>query len=104
MTDDRARWHAARTLADLGELTAQWFEGRLRWSPAYPEPEPETRPLVPVLAAANRAGFVTAHSQPAEPRDEHGCAQRAAVSGYLGGEAFTDLMTVIAAPGAELLI
>jgi Domain of unknown function (DUF6919) len=33
--EDAARWRAARTLADLGELTAQWLEGKIassNWS------------------------------------------------------------------------
>jgi len=78
---DRERWASARTLADLGELTALWLEGEIRKAPGYDgPPDPETLPLVPVLAAACRAGFVTSGSQP-------GCRgagqeQRAAVEGF----------------------
>lgn len=86
MTDathaDEARWQAARTLADLGELTAQWLEGRLASHPTGAL-EAETMPIVPVLAACNRAGFVTDNSQPAEQPDARGSAQRAAVSGFI---------------------
>ncbi|MEW2615179.1 hypothetical protein AB0937_34345 [Streptomyces sp. NPDC047880] len=60
-------WAAARTLSDLGELTAQWLEGSLATLPggAYRGgPDEETGPLVPVLAALNRSGFVTLQSQP----------------------------------------
>ena len=32
-TADRRAWEAARTLADLGELTAQWLEGAIARSP-----------------------------------------------------------------------
>src|SRR6266496_4268047 len=32
--EDAARWRAARTLADLGELTAQWLEGKIASIPA----------------------------------------------------------------------
>jgi hypothetical protein len=60
-------WVAARTLSDLGELTARWLEGTLSALPggAYRGgPDEETSPLVPVLAALNRAGCVTLQSQP----------------------------------------
>ena len=30
MTPDLAAWRSARTLQDLGELTARWLEGTLR--------------------------------------------------------------------------
>jgi hypothetical protein len=91
--DAAARWHNARTLADLGELTAQWLEGKQGCTLGYSGgvPDEETGPLVPVLAAANRAGFVTHH-----------CAQRANVSGYAGPEAFARLMA--ASSGADLII
>ncbi|MDW8803656.1 hypothetical protein P1P68_02250 [Streptomyces scabiei] len=60
-------WAAARTLSDLGDLTAQWLEGTLEALPggAYRGgPDEETGPLVPALAALNRAGYVTIQSQP----------------------------------------
>ncbi|MFF3982709.1 DUF6919 domain-containing protein [Streptomyces sp. NPDC001828] len=60
-------WSSARTLTDLGELTAQWLEGSLATlaGGAYRGgPDEETGPLVPVLAAVNRAGYVTTQSQP----------------------------------------
>jgi Domain of unknown function (DUF6919) len=61
-----APWKSARTLADLGELTARWLEGTIPAVPGYiGEPDPETEELVPVLAKLNRAGFVTTCSQPA---------------------------------------
>jgi hypothetical protein len=66
---DRKLWAAARTLADLGELTAQWLEGRIASVPGYMPgwgPDPETAPHIPVLAAANRAGFLTVNSQSAD--------------------------------------
>ena len=97
------RRRVARTLAEVGELTAQWLEGMHCCTLGYSGvPDKETEPLVPILAAANRAGFVTHQSQPGEPHDEHGCAQRANVSGYAGPEAFARLMT--AASGADLII
>jgi hypothetical protein len=102
-SEDRARWRSARSLADLGELTAQFLEGRIGQSPSHcAPPDPETTGLIPVLAAANRAGFVTHQSQPGEHRDEHGSAQRANVSGFASPEAFARLMA--AASGADLII
>lgn len=62
-------WKEARTFADLGELTAQWIEGRIDSHPGCivdeaSDPDEETRHLVPILAACNRRGFVTMDSQP----------------------------------------
>jgi hypothetical protein len=64
----RNPWARARTLADLGELTARWLEGDADLEhPDYPDgPDPETSPLIPVLAAANRVGIVTTDSQPGD--------------------------------------
>jgi len=77
---DRKRWASARTLADLGNLTALWLEGEIRKMPNYDgPPAPETRELVPVLAALNRAGLVTHGSQPGEADSGNGWEQRAAV-------------------------
>jgi hypothetical protein len=101
--EDRERWRSARTLADLGELTAQFLEGKLQETPTHlGPPDAETGPLIPVLAAANRAGFVTHMSQPGIPRDKHGFAQRADVSGYAAPAAFARLMT--AASGTDLIV
>lgn len=78
---DRRLWTSARTLADLGELTAQWLEGVIAAVPGYcGGPAEETASLVPVLAAANRAGFVTDSSQPGGSGP--GWQQRAAVQGF----------------------
>jgi hypothetical protein len=100
--DDLARWRAARTLTDLGELTAQWLNGAIAYTPTYCGPESETTPLIPVLAACNRAGFVTTHSQPGEALDEHGGAQRADVSGFASSKTFARLMAAVA--DADLII
>ena len=86
---DADAWEGARTLADLGELTAQWLEGRIASQPGYATgcgPDPETAELIPVLAKINRAGFVTETSQPGFanlPGANGGSwSQRAAVEGY----------------------
>jgi hypothetical protein len=88
---DRKLWAGARSLADLGELTAQWLEGKILHQPGYGDPEPggtgpdpETLPLVQVLAACCRAGFVTAGSQPGTTDRTTGIPdQRAAVEGFI---------------------
>jgi hypothetical protein len=83
---DRKRWESARTLADLGALMALWLEGEIGTAPGYDGgPAPETAELVPVLAAANRAGFVTYGSQPGGSGWNAGSGlwqQRAAVEGF----------------------
>jgi hypothetical protein len=69
------------TLRELGELVAEWLEGRMASAPFYGgPPDSETATIAPVLARLNRSGFVTDFSQPAESDDEW--AQRAAVCGY----------------------
>jgi hypothetical protein len=76
-------WRQAATLADLGDLTAQWLEGRRTDYPCYGGPvDPETVLLVESLAEINRLGLVTIFSQPGQPIDEIGFGQRAAVAGF----------------------
>jgi len=84
------RWLTARTLEDLGELTAQWLEGRITFLPTYAvdTPAAETEGLIAHLAAFNRAGYLTTESQPGVPFDGHD-GQRAFVSGF-AGEATVD--------------
>ncbi len=80
--EDRKRWASARTLADLGELTALWLGGEIGETPTYlGPPNDETSCIAVVLSAANRAGYVTETSQPGY-RDGSDCAQRAGVSGF----------------------
>lgn len=84
---DRKRWQAARSLADLCDLTARWLEGDLKQTPGHAGPPcPETIGLIPVLAAANRAGFLTDDSQPGVPWDESESCQYAAVTGFVADE------------------
>ena len=102
------RWKAARTLADLGSLTALWLEGSLPGGHpgGYDRPDPETLPLVPVLAAANRAGFVTDVSQPGfdgAGYDGHRWEQRAAVDGHIADGPLLDRI-VAGAKAARLLV
>jgi hypothetical protein len=93
---DRQAWQSARTLADLGELTAQWLEGRIASVPGYcGAPAEETVPLIPVLARLNRAGFVTDCSQPGQTGD--GWEQRAAVQGYAAQDVALRIIGAVAA-------
>jgi hypothetical protein len=75
----RNRWARPLGLTEVGELTAQWLEGTVNWSPwqAGSSADDETLPLVPYLAAMNRLGYITDFSQPGVPGD-----QRAAISGF----------------------
>ncbi|MFD4596759.1 DUF6919 domain-containing protein [Streptomyces sp. NPDC058464] len=97
---DRKQWAQAETLADLGQLMAAWLEGDMAWrAGAWPDLDPETNELVPVLARVNRAGFLTDDSQPAS--DETGADgrhwwQRAAVSGFVTDEQMLDALTRVA--------
>jgi hypothetical protein len=98
---DLAPWTQARTLADLGELTAQWLEGTIPAEPGYcGGPDPETLPLVPVLAWLNRAGYVTDGSQPGDTGGSW--EQRAAVSGFAAPQ--TARVVIAAADAAGLIV
>jgi hypothetical protein len=71
---EMAPWRAATTLAELGELTAQWLEGDQPWVPGnavIAPPNDETLELVHVLAALDRTGrLITTNSQPAYTDNE----------------------------------
>lgn len=90
MPQNEARqWQSATTLTELGALMARWLEGDIQSHPAYAPktgPDKETRPLIPYLAAFNRAGFLTDCSQPGDTtrvRAGHVWEQRAAVQGFV---------------------
>lgn len=82
-------WKTADTITDLGDLMAQWLQGRIPSWPGYQKncgPDDETRHLIPTLARLNRAGFVTTQSQPGlddTAYDGRPWRQRAAVQGYI---------------------
>lgn len=87
---DRRAWKTATSVADLGELMAQWLEGKISSWPGYVPgygPDEETSELIPTLAAANRAGYVTIASQPGtDPEsgfDGLIWMQKAAVEGFV---------------------
>lgn len=113
---DRQLWQSARSLAELGHLTAAWLEGAISFLPAYgrgPDgkirPAQETKSLIPHLARANRHGFVTVTSQPGVKMVD-GCGQRAYVDGFCSAETAvriqaacqgTDLVAVLTPPTWE---
>lgn len=100
MSAEDAGLARARTLADLGELTARWLEGKIKSLPTVIPgygPDEETTKLIPVLAAVNRAGYVTDFSQPGEA--ERRWTQRAAVSGFASAATFTALCAAAANSG-----
>ncbi|WP_432158818.1 MULTISPECIES: DUF6919 domain-containing protein [unclassified Streptomyces] len=80
---DRARWRDARTLGDLGQATADWWEGTVRSLPGHRashRPHPTLADHTPVLATANRAGFVIVAAQAGFADGQ--LQQRAAVQGF----------------------
>ncbi|MGW4075990.1 DUF6919 domain-containing protein [Streptomyces asiaticus] len=88
-------WKRAQSVADLGQLMADWLEGSLGgWTPSHLDdrPDEETSHLIPVLAACNRAGCVTTDSQPGEIVRYAGelCEQRAAVKGWVADRRLLD--------------
>lgn len=95
-------WKKATSVADLGNLMADWLEGRISTRPAYcdTQPDEETDHLISILAACNRAGFVTTCSQPGEPEtrgwDGRMYRQRAAVEGWVADRRLLDRLRVSA--------
>ena len=111
MTDFALSWESAKTLKDLGELTARWLEGAEIEHPGYAGggPDPETSPLLPDLVELNRSAFVTDCSQPGQPIID-GSGQRAFVAGFCGKDVarqvaalglWTDLIVIAFPPGFE---
>ncbi|ONK09280.1 hypothetical protein [Streptomyces sp. MP131-18] len=100
---DRRLWRSARTVADLGVLMAAWLEGQIASRPGYQPrygPDGETTDLIPVLAACNRAGFLTDDSQPGDAGEEPGGTlweQRAAVTGFVVHDNHKLLQRLVAA-------
>ncbi|MEU3189495.1 hypothetical protein ABZ686_02370 [Streptomyces sp. NPDC006992] len=106
---DRRRWRSATTLAELGDLMAQWLEGRIASQPGYQPncgPDEETEPFVGLLAAANRLGWVTTCSQPGVAEtgwDGAWWEQRAAVEGFVPADGHLLRRLAAAAEAAGLL-
>lgn len=85
---DKRAWRAPVDLEGLGEVTAQWLEGRIESHPNghYGGPDSETDEIRDALIALNRAGLVTDCSQPGQTPESEGDGedwwQRAAVYGF----------------------
>ncbi|MBK7641466.1 MAG: hypothetical protein IPJ19_00205 [Planctomycetes bacterium] len=80
----RTSWKRAQSFEGLCELGARFVEGREHSFPGWGARglDAESLPLVPALAALNRAGFLTLASQPGTLRGVDGCEQRAFASGF----------------------
>ncbi len=104
---DSKAWASARTLRDLGQLTALWLEGDLATAPGYSSrPDDETAALVPVLAVLNRAGYVTNGSQPGDAGQGFNGGwweQRAAVAGFAGLRVTRRLTTAALSAGLTVI-
>ncbi len=109
---DRKVWATANNLTDLGELTAQWLEGRIASQPGYYGPvdvdEDEAPGLTATLTMLNRRGFVTDSSQAGFNPCEGECfcdewRQRAAVSGYADDATLDWLVSAIEGTRFQIL-
>ena len=80
----RSSWKRAQSFGELCELAVRFVEGRERSFPGWgaAELDAESEPLVPALAALNRAGYLTLASQPGTLAGVDGCEQRAFASGF----------------------
>ncbi len=101
--ENAERWYNARSLADIGRLTALFLDEHLGQAPSYGGlPGREIASLIAALIACNRAGFVTGNSQPGVPIDAYGSGQRAWVSGFASSDVLAQLRA--AATGRGLMI
>ncbi len=101
-------WREARSFSELCELGARFLEGLLPCFPGWgaPEVDEETDDLVPLLAAANRAGFLTLASQRGAPEspgaDGRTERRRAFVCGFATARAATELLRLTLAGELEV--
>jgi hypothetical protein len=103
---EQNRWATARTLGEMGELTALWLEGELEQTPTHAgPPAEETKPLIQVLAAMNRTGAVTVTSQPGcdEMIDGSRWLQRAGVDVLTSHELADALSSAAARRGLSVI-
>ncbi len=109
---DRVIWGYADSLPFVGELVAQWLEGRIASQPGYVGPVDTDEKYAPgmtaTLAAVNRGGFVTSSSQAGcVTFDDDGdmWTQHAAVSGFADASTLTVIQKVVAEhPGLALVV
>ncbi|MER0443219.1 hypothetical protein ABR738_01265 [Streptomyces sp. Edi4] len=99
---DKKQWKNAATFSAVAELMALWLEGKVGSWPGYQPrygPDEETLPYTGVLAAANRAGYLTISSQPGfagQGCDGKDWQQRAAVEGFIADRALLLALSVAA--------
>lgn len=103
---EQRRWAAARTLDDLGELTAQWLEGRVAYQPGYggPVDVDEDPGLRDTLIRLNRAGLVTECSQGGWVGPGGYSTQMAAVEGFAAPATVEQLRQTLAGAEYEVLV
>jgi hypothetical protein len=103
---DRARWAGASSLAELGELTAQWLTGQIASQPGYHGPVDVDEHLAPgltgALVAVNRAGAVTTGSQ-AGLVDGH-VVQLAWVDAFVDDDLLARLQAAVAGTGYRVIV
>jgi hypothetical protein len=98
---DAARWASCRDMADLGEMVVAWLNGEVAQTPGHCGPPcDETIPLIPVLTAVNRAGFVTDNSQRAGCRAGRTC--NAWVIGFADDEVQARLFEATQGTGLDM--
>ena len=104
---ERKLWKTARTLADLGELMAQWLEGDLRSRPGYYGPtDLDSTELTALCVDLCRAGVVTFESQGAQTwEDDYAGVGRARVfiEAFVGDEHLGGLRDVCRDAGLTLI-
>jgi hypothetical protein len=107
---DQARWAEARSLADVGELTAQWLEGRIASQPSYYGPvdvdEDQVPGLADLLAALCRSGVVTCGSQAGfDGIGDDGArwTQLAAVQAFVAVDRLASFRAALTGTGVEVL-
>jgi hypothetical protein len=105
MPEDDARfWAECTNVRDFGRVNALYLHGLIGSQPGYAAShgvDEETAELVPVLAAANLAGFYTTSSQPG---CHDGFEQNAYVVGYADYATMTRLLSLLTDSGLNYRI
>jgi hypothetical protein len=106
---EQAMWEGAANLADVGELTALWLEGRIEHQAAYCSAvdvdEDGVPGLAALLAACCRAGLVTHQSQAGFAGvgyDGNWWEQRAAVEAFTTDDVLEHLTEMATAAGLSI--
>jgi hypothetical protein len=106
--EDARLWAGANSLTDLCGLTARWLTGDIASQPGYAPgfgPDDESASLIETLVMLNRAGYLTAGSQPGERGpgvDGATWSLCAAVTGYATPETAAWLTTAATRAGFDV--